>query len=366
MPGMSGEDLVSEVRRDPKFAAVPIIMMTGSSEVALRLRLLEGGVQDFLLKPLLPAELRLRAMHLVQAKNMRQSLQRLVNSQEDELGVLTREVEHHQHALERAVEEAQRAQRLAQEARTSHENFMRIIAHELRTPLASQELHLSLWEDTIVPEQAGHMGAMRRGHRRLVRLVDTLVYYQRISAQSFHPTLEEVDLVELCREAVEEFTDSQRSCIPIRVDGRVENGAVARLQTDAKVFRLGLLNLFDELTRYPNATDLTLSLREGVRLVLGGHVASRQGFAVRTARDGAQVLAALAETPVDLLILDMMMPGKSGYEVLDEAQNLPAVLLLTADTRAHVLQALYPRVRILEKPVTVAALLKAVQDHNDA
>src|SRR5438477_10586546 len=40
------------------------------------------------------------------------------------------------------------------------------------------------------------------------------------------------------------------------------------------------------------------------------------GFEVREAADGAQALAALKETPPDLLALDLMMPGVDGFGVL--------------------------------------------------
>jgi len=41
----------------------------------------------------------------------------------------------------------------------------------------------------------------------------------------------------------------------------------------------------------------------------------REGYAVRTATDGEQVLAAVGEAPPDLLLLDLMMPRGNGYEV---------------------------------------------------
>ncbi|MEN6548237.1 MAG: response regulator, partial [Armatimonadia bacterium] len=38
-------------------------------------------------------------------------------------------------------------------------------------------------------------------------------------------------------------------------------------------------------------------------------------FEVRTAADGAEALAAVAERAPDLVILDIMLPGQDGYEV---------------------------------------------------
>jgi CheY-like chemotaxis protein len=60
-----------------------------------------------------------------------------------------------------------------------------------------------------------------------------------------------------------------------------------------------------------------------------------RGSAVRTATDGRQALALLRERSVDLLLLDLLMPGTSGYDVLDALRTdpelgAPAVVVVTA------------------------------------
>ena len=56
------------------------------------------------------------------------------------------------------------------------------------------------------------------------------------------------------------------------------------------------------------------------------------GFAVRSARNGAEALAALASGPVDCVLLDIMMPGISGFEALRSIRDMTdaPVLFLTA------------------------------------
>ncbi len=60
---------------------------------------------------------------------------------------------------------------------------------------------------------------------------------------------------------------------------------------------------------------------------------SYEGFAVSTAKSGAEGLAIAREHPSDLVILDVMMPGLNGFEVLQRLraadERLP-VLMLTA------------------------------------
>jgi DNA-binding response OmpR family regulator len=57
-----------------------------------------------------------------------------------------------------------------------------------------------------------------------------------------------------------------------------------------------------------------------------------EGFDVLTARDGAAALAVLAREPVDCVVLDVMMPGPSGFDVCRQVRatvDVP-ILFLTA------------------------------------
>ena len=51
------------------------------------------------------------------------------------------------------------------------------------------------------------------------------------------------------------------------------------------------------------------------------HILNSDGFHVYAAVDGENALAILNSNPVDLVLLDVMMPGKSGLEVLKEIRT---------------------------------------------
>lgn len=62
------------------------------------------------------------------------------------------------------------------------------------------------------------------------------------------------------------------------------------------------------------------------------------GYQVRTASDGEAGLQAIAQQPPDLVLLDVMMPRKNGYEVCQAIRENPAckdvrVIMLTAKGR---------------------------------
>ncbi|RPE40664.1 two-component system response regulator PrrA [Streptomyces sp. Ag109_O5-1] len=71
------------------------------------------------------------------------------------------------------------------------------------------------------------------------------------------------------------------------------------------------------------------SLERGLRL---------SGFAVRVADSGAAALAEIRDTPPDVLVLDVSMPGMSGIEVCtrlrDDGLDLPVLMLSALDETA--------------------------------
>ncbi len=61
----------------------------------------------------------------------------------------------------------------------------------------------------------------------------------------------------------------------------------------------------------------------------------RAGFAVEVAYDGEEGLAKVEASPPDAIVLDVMMPGKDGYQVCAQLKEAPKyaripVILLTA------------------------------------
>ena len=68
------------------------------------------------------------------------------------------------------------------------------------------------------------------------------------------------------------------------------------------------------------------------------YLLQREGFTVRVARDGQEALDAIRADPPDLVLLDVMMPRKTGLEVCQEVRaeaRLQGVriLMLTAKGR---------------------------------
>ncbi len=80
------------------------------------------------------------------------------------------------------------------------------------------------------------------------------------------------------------------------------------------------------------STVLVVDDEPHIREIVGSYLA-REGYAVTYAVDGDAALASASDNPPDLIVLDVMLPGRSGFDVLRELRasgNHAAVILLTA------------------------------------
>lgn len=103
---------------------------------------------------------------------------------------------------------------------------------------------------------------------------------------------------------------------------------------------------------------------EAIRFIL-----SRDGWRVDTHANGQDAVERVREKAPDLVILDVMLPGKSGYDILRELRNDPAsealpVLILTArgQTRDREMAERIGASRFMTKPFSNADMLDAVRD----
>lgn len=103
-------------------------------------------------------------------------------------------------------------------------------------------------------------------------------------------------------------------------------------------------------------------------LFLSGLTAS--GHEVAVATSGRQALERLEEEPFDLMLLDVVMPGMDGLEVLREVRrtrspfDLPVIMITIRDRRDDVIEALSSGANdYINKPVDIPILLARVFTH---
>ncbi len=98
-------------------------------------------------------------------------------------------------------------------------------------------------------------------------------------------------------------------------------------------------------------------------------ILSRDGWQVESHGDGVGAIEAVTKMQPDLLILDVMLPGRSGYDILQALRADPAtrslpVLMLTAkgQKQDREMAERHGANRFMVKPFSNAEVLEAVRE----
>src|SRR5437762_2445481 len=107
--------------------------------------------------------------------------------------------------------------------------------------------------------------------------------------------------------------------------------------------------------------DDDYELSDGIRAVL-----ENQGHKVIQARDGQQGQNVIYQQRPDLVILDMMMPRKGGYPVLEhfrDKKDAPPIIMITANegSRHKAYAEHLGVIDYIRKPFAMERLLEAVE-----
>ena len=115
------------------------------------------------------------------------------------------------------------------------------------------------------------------------------------------------------------------------------------------------------------ATVLAVDDEEDIRTIIKVNL-EREGHRVLTAEGGEQALELVREEPPDVIVLDVMMPGTDGWEVLRQLKSQTGrsdipVLMLTARTadEDRIRGGIEGAIRYLTKPFTPRALSDEVR-----
>ena len=65
MPGMRGDDFLEWIKQNELFRHIPVIMLSSEDSTSERIRLLEIGAEDYIVKPFNPMELKIRVKKIL-------------------------------------------------------------------------------------------------------------------------------------------------------------------------------------------------------------------------------------------------------------------------------------------------------------
>ena len=231
MPDMDGFEAATLIHQHPRFEKTPIIFVTGVHVSELdRLKGYKVGAVDYVSIPVVPEILRSKVAVLIELYTKRRQLQelnrnlaraneRLAEANTTLQAEKTRELETLNRVLQRANQELEAANRSLQtevaerarielalkEADRHKDEFLAMLAHELRNPLAPihnavQLMHRQSFTD---PQLTWSRDVIGRQLAHLTRLVDDLLDVSRITRGKINLTKVVIEIGTLMTRTVE-------------------------------------------------------------------------------------------------------------------------------------------------------------------
>lgn len=235
MPGMDGFEVCERIRAMPDGHEIPVVFLTALRDLETFDRALRAGGDDFLTKPIRPAELLVRVQAAVRLRR------------------LSIDLREHYDLVRRQRDDVMRLQ-LQKERLTS------FLVHDLKNPVASMDLHAQLLlRNREIPASArASAERIREDARSLSRLILNLLDIAKGEEGQLTPHPTDVDPVALASEVCEALSIRARAQqLELAHDVRT----TAPFRADVDLLRRVLENLVDNALRHaPEGTTVRLSV----------------------------------------------------------------------------------------------------------
>ncbi len=258
MPGLDGFAVCTQLRALPGGAETPIIFLTASRDVETFDRALTAGGDDFLTKPVRPAELLVRvqtALRLRRLDSERRELFAEVRRQRDSLTRL----------------------------QLQKEQLSNFLVHDLKNPVASMDLQAQLiLRDRNASERSrGAAVQIKVGIGQLLRMILNLLDISKGEEGALRPNRAPTDLTRLAEEVAADMeVQAQASEVRLHLVG-----AAPTIMADGGLLHRALANLVENAIRHaPEGSEVSIALK-----------GTEDGAEIRVADAGPGVPAALRE-----------------------------------------------------------------------
>ena len=295
MPGMDGFETAAMIHDHPRFERTPIIFVTGVHDTELdRLKGYELGAVDYVSVPVVPEILRSKVAVLIELHCKRRDLQILNQSLEvanralaeanqnlqlekarelqalnADLQFTNQELGQSNKALQAQIAERSRVEQALKEADRRKDEFLAILAHELRNPLAALSASARLLGRQAQKPEVAAMAcnAVQRQVSHMARLLDDLLDVSRISHGRMQLHMDRVDVKEVVRSAVEMVRpqmESKQHVLQVELGGQD-----APVLADAVRLIQVIANLLNNSVKYtPAGGQIHIELRSNRKEVL--------------------------------------------------------------------------------------------------
>ncbi len=192
-----------------------------------------------------------------------ESVQALVagalHSTREDRQALAAEVARQQQEIRTSSETARVARDIAQHANKVKGNFLRIMSHELKTPITAMRLHIRLLQrsgsNTKGAKQA--LAGIERSSQRLLDQVDSVLEYARIESGRFVSRSQPFSLGPLMEDVIRELqAHAEQKDITLQAEVR---GEVPELVSDLTLVRLIAVNLVGNAVKFTHSGAVTIT-----------------------------------------------------------------------------------------------------------
>lgn len=221
--GNTGLELLNEICAPE--CAIPIILLTGQTDIEIDLQVMEAGATDYLLKSELnPENLERAIRYAIQQKRIQFQLINLAREKE--------------------------ARQAAEEANHAKDDFLAIVSHELRSPLNAMLGWVKLLRTKKLDEETIERGleTIEKSARTQAKLIDELMDISRIVSGTFQLKISPVNIsavINVAISAIQPVADAKEIEINFSCKSYIE-----KIEADSDRLQQAMINLLSNAIKF--------------------------------------------------------------------------------------------------------------------
>jgi signal transduction histidine kinase len=222
LPDMNGFELCRQIKADPRYQHIPIILITAMDGKEVLANGVDAGADDFLHKPVSKLELRARVQSMLRIKRQYDELEGTLKMREE---------------------------------------LSNMIVHDMSSPIISVLLHATLMDEKVNdPELKKHLDMIKAGADRLDSFVNDLLMAAKMEQSKFLLNYAPTDINQLALDAKKHFSIIAQSK-GIQLHFELPEPPLEAI-VDSNLLRRVIGNLLANALQYsPSATTVILHLK---------------------------------------------------------------------------------------------------------